>query len=153
MPQAAYNTQMGGYTVEVRKIIAADPQRVYDAWLTASDWDTWFTSNSQIDARVGGKYLNGDGDAGEYLELDPGRLIRFSWDNASSCPGSEVKVVLSTGEGGTELHLVHSKLPEPETGRGEMIDGWGWAIDNLAAYLEGRDTCDHDTWVARKYGD
>jgi hypothetical protein len=32
-----------------------------------------------------------------------------------------------------------------------MIDGWGWALDNLAAYLEGRPAEDHDSWVARKY--
>jgi uncharacterized protein YndB with AHSA1/START domain len=152
MPAPAYNTRVPEYSVEVRKAIAADPQRVYDAWLTPADWDAWFTNDSQIDARLGGRYVNGDGDTGEYLELEPGRLIRFSWENASACPGSEVAVTLTPTADGTELLLVHNKLPQPETGRGEMIDGWGWAIDNLAAYLEGRPTCDHDTWVARKYG-
>jgi len=152
MQLAAYNTRVPEYSVEVRKTIAAEPQRVYAAWLTPADWDSWFTHGSQIDAHVGGKYVNGDGDTGEYLELVPGELIRFSWDNATACPGSEVAVTLTPVNGRTELQLTHSKLPKPETGRGEMIDGWGWAIDNLAAYLEGRSTCDHDTWVARKYG-
>ena len=152
MSQEAYNTPVPEYSVEVRRTIAADPQRVYDAWLTPPDWDSWFTNNSQIDARVGGKYVNGDGDMGEYLELVPARIIRFSWENEAACPGSEVLVKLTPTDDGTDVHLLHSRLPRPETGRGEMIDGWGWAIDNLAAYLEGRPTCDHDTWVARKYG-
>jgi uncharacterized protein YndB with AHSA1/START domain len=139
------------FTVEVSRHIAAPPQRVYDAWLTPADWDGWFTHASQIDARVGGRYLNGDGDTGEYLELMPASTIIFTWDNPTSCPGSVVEVTLTPAADGTDLLLRHTGLPQPETGRGEMVDGWGWALDNLAAYLEGGDKTDHDTWVARKY--
>jgi uncharacterized protein YndB with AHSA1/START domain len=139
--------------VEVSHWVNANPQRVYDAWLTPADWDGWFTNNSQIDARVGGKYLNGDGDTGVYIELNPPTLIRFTWDNPTACPGSEVAISFSPRDGGTDVLLRHTKLPQPETGRGEMVDGWGWALDNLAAYLEGGEKTDHDTWVARKYGD
>jgi uncharacterized protein YndB with AHSA1/START domain len=178
---ASYNTLMNPqYTVEVRRRIAASPQRVYDAWLTPADWDSWFTNNSQIDARVGGKYVNGDHDTGTYLELvppgsgagvparemsagteaRPTGVIRFTWDNPQACPGSEVMITFTpvpvdsgAEAGATDVLLRHTKLPKPETGRGEMIDGWGWALDNLAAYLEGGEKMDHDAWVARKYGD
>lgn len=198
---------MAEYTVEVRRRIAADPRRAYDAWLTPADWDQWFTHGSQIDARVGGKYSNGDHDTGTYLELVtpsggaetpvcdfeqsemadksvcPTGIIRFTWDNPTACPGSEVEITFAPVVSGTDdewgepsgpptvrgsedprhpsegprhytdVTLRHTKLPQPETGRGEMVDGWGWALDNLAAYLEGGEKLDHDEWVRRKYGE
>jgi uncharacterized protein YndB with AHSA1/START domain len=52
------------YSVVVERTVGAPAQRVYDAWLTPADWDRWFTNNSQIDARVGGRYVNGDHDTG-----------------------------------------------------------------------------------------
>ena len=140
------------FAVEVEQAVGAPPLRVYEAWLDSSDWDKWFTHDSKIDAQVGGKYINGDGDTGEYTALVPGELIRFTWDNPSACPGSDVEIELQRAESGVTLvKLTHRNLPTPETGRGEMIDGWGWALSNLAAYLEGRPTQDHDAWIAEKY--
>jgi uncharacterized protein YndB with AHSA1/START domain len=86
--------------------------------------------------------LDGDSVIGEFVELEPGRRIVFTygWDReeVGIPPGSTtVEIDLHPRNGGTELRLVHRGLPGPTAD----AHGGGWSnyLARLAAVAEGRD--------------
>jgi uncharacterized protein YndB with AHSA1/START domain len=72
---------------------------------------------------------------GVFEKLEPGRRIRFTWRSAYTAGDSVVTVELRALGNGTELTLVHDRLPEghgaPHRG------GWSSMLDRLAALLGG----------------
>ncbi len=112
----------------------------------------WFgPENVQADAltadvRVGGKYqweiTNSEGEKmtarGEYRELQSGKKIVFTWqwddDEDWENHTSIVTVELSDRDGGTQLRLIHERLPNEESREGHT-GGWNSALAKLENYL------------------
>lgn len=100
------------------------------------------TVEAEVDLRVGGVLrivMRHEGTViehvGEYVEIDPPRRLVFTW--ASPFTGTEPSLVTlelePEGVNTTELHLVHSRLPESiVTTHGE---GWGAMLDRLSGRL------------------
>src|SRR5437588_4252534 len=80
-------------TIRLHRVLRANPERVYRAFLNPDAMAKWlppygFTCKvHQVDARVGGKHRasftnfstgNSHSFGGEYLELKPGELIRYT---------------------------------------------------------------------------
>ena len=75
--------------VVVEQEVPADPAAVYAAWTDADRLARWWWPHLRdtryvLDAREGGSYLieteaAGIGIRGRFVELDPPRLIRFTW--------------------------------------------------------------------------
>jgi uncharacterized protein YndB with AHSA1/START domain len=100
------------------------------------------TAEATVDARVGGAFtivMLGQGQSirhtGTFLELDAPRRLVFTW--ASPYTGDEpsiVSVSLAPAGDGTELVLIHDRLPldqvQPHRG------GWGSMLDHLSTLLE-----------------
>jgi uncharacterized protein YndB with AHSA1/START domain len=93
-----------------------------------------------VDPRAGGRFrvvMVGEGreieHVGRYEELVPGRRLRFTWRSPYTGGDSLVTVELTRLGGGTELTLVHERLPDgqvrPHTG------GWAAMLDRLASVL------------------
>ena len=139
-------------SLEIKRFINAPRARVYAAWTDPEQLKQWWgpegvqTRNFTSDARVGGKYrwdlLNQEGDEmtvyGEYRELVPGRKIVFTWqwddDEAWKNVSSVVTVELADRDGGTELRLIHEKLPS-EASRDRHNEGWNSVIDRLEKFF------------------
>jgi uncharacterized protein YndB with AHSA1/START domain len=95
---------------------------------------------------VGGKFrwdlTNSEGEKmtclGEYRELQPARKIVFTWqwddDEDWENHISVVTVELSDRDGGTELRLIHEKLPN-EQSRDGHTGGWNSALDKLEKFF------------------
>ncbi len=115
-------------TVRLHRVFSAPPERVYRAFLDGDAMAKWsppfgFTCHvDQVDARVGGKFKMsftnfGTGSkmsfGGEYLELTPNELIRYTdnFDDPNLAGQIIVTVTFKNVLVGTEVHIVQEGLP------------------------------------------
>jgi uncharacterized protein YndB with AHSA1/START domain len=137
--------------------VAAGPERVFQALIDPQQVPQWWGQDGiyrctkfNADLRVGGKWRNSgvgpDGGnfeiAGEYLEIDPPRLLATTW--LASWTG-EVKTMvrweLTPTDQGTMVRIVHSGLAaHPEIA--QSYKGWPRMLGWLQAFLEDGKTVD-----------
>ncbi len=143
---------MPTHTVRLHRVLRANPDRIYRAFLNAEAMAKWlppygFTCNVQhMDARVGGSFrmsfTNFDkGRAhsfgGDYVELKPGELIRYTdrFDDPNLPGEMQVTVNLRSVSCGTDVNIVQEGIPE-------MIPvemcylGWQESLAQLATLVE-----------------
>jgi|ERR1700686_305616 len=139
-------------SLEIKRLIKAPRDRVYAAWTDPEQLKQWFgpekvqTRDLVADVRVGGEFrwdlTNSEGEAmtvrGEYRELQPGKKIVFTWqwqdDEDWESYVSTVTVNLNDADGGTELRLIHERLPN-EQSRDGHTGGWNSALDKLEKFV------------------
>jgi len=143
---------MSTNTIRLHRVLRAEPERVYRAFLDADAMVKWlppngFTGKIQyIDVKVGGVYKmsftnfsSGQSHSfgGKYLELIPNERIRYTdkFDDPS-LPG-EMQTVVSFRKVsvGTELEIVQEGIPEaipPEA----CYLGWQESLTLLAKLVE-----------------
>ena len=114
-------------TVKLHRVLKAKPEKVYRAFLNAAAMAKWlppygFTCTvHHMDAKVGGTFKmsfenfstgNGHSFGGEYLELVPGELIRYTdkFDDPNLTGELQVTVSLKAVMCGTELSVVQSGI-------------------------------------------
>jgi uncharacterized protein YndB with AHSA1/START domain len=148
--------------VEVTVHITAAPEDVFACLTDPARYIQWMGSQAKLDPRPGGTYLvrmsDGMSNAGTYLQVDPPRLVVFTWgfadEEAASHtlhkpgvpagtnpmpPGStRVTVTLQDQDGGTRLTLRHDDLPTPELTEGHRI-AWNAYLSRLAIRAAGGD--------------
>lgn len=137
-----------GGALEIKRLIKAPRERVFDAWTTPSDIVKWFgstecrTLSAHVDLRVGGEYrFRVDSGAcggamevsGVYREIErPSRLV-YTWSLSNPKLGvSEtlVTVDFANVNGATEVRLRHERLPTAEQ-RDSHNHGWIGSFDKL----------------------
>ena len=149
MSEPGSGARPGAHEVIVERSISVPLERAYGAWEDAAQIGTWFSPETEQDVRVGGRYRNSDGDTGEYLEVVPGRLLRFSWEQPKASPGSTVLVEFEPeGDDVTTVRLTHTELSDDAVM--EMQMGWEWALDSLKSYLETGQPVSHEDWLIKK---
>jgi uncharacterized protein YndB with AHSA1/START domain len=126
-PQGEVTVPTG--TVRLHRVLRARPEKVYRAFLDAGAMCKWippygFTCTvDHMDARVGGTFRmsfhnfstgHGHSFGGEYLELVPGELIRYTdkFDDPNLPGVIQVTVTLKQVSCGTELAIVQEGIPE-----------------------------------------
>jgi uncharacterized protein YndB with AHSA1/START domain len=137
--------------------IAAPPERVFQALITREQALQWGTNDAyqmtqwQMDVRPGGKWrfvskerkAGGAGQGldhhGEIIEIDPPRLLTYSW-YASWHEKPDVRTVvrweLTPTKSGTRLKVVHSGLlPVPGACQG-YSQGWPGLLEALKNFTE-----------------
>lgn len=139
-------------TVQLHRVLKANPDKVYRAFLDQAAMVKWiapygFTCTvHHMDAKVGGtfrmsfeNFSTGHSHAfgGEYLELIPGQLLRYTDKfEDPNLPGELlVEVSLKAVACGTELNITQSGIPE-------MIPvemcylGWQESLEQLTKLVE-----------------
>jgi uncharacterized protein YndB with AHSA1/START domain len=133
--------------VRLQRRFAAPPERVFSAWLDPALVGRWMSpvghAEAEFEPWVGGRLrvtMVGDGarieHTGQFREVDPPRRLVFTWE--SPYTGSEpslVTVELRPAGSGTDLLLVHERLPEHVVAA--HAGGWGTMLDRLAALIGG----------------
>ena len=116
-------------TVQLHRVLRAKPEKVYRAFLDAAAMAKWippygFTCKvHHMDARVGGTFKmsfenfttgHGHSFGGEYLELVPGELIRYTdkFDDPNLPGEIQVTVSLKKVSCGTEVNIEQRGIPE-----------------------------------------
>lgn len=139
-------------TVHLHRVFRAMPDTIYRAFLDPAAMAKWlppygFTCTvNHLDARVGGtfkmsfqQFATGQVHAfgGEYLELVPGELLRYSdkFDD-SNLPGELLVVVkLKAVSCGTEISIVQSGIPDAIPVEMCYL-GWQDSLAQLAQLVE-----------------
>jgi len=126
----------GAYEISVSRVIAAPSRRVFDCFLEPTDLSKWFARGASVEARVGGRYRNRDGDRGEFLAIRRPKLLRFTWENPRHAPGTVVEIAIAAKERGkVSAALTHRKL-KSRRDAAKMKAAWSWAMDSLRSYVE-----------------
>jgi len=137
-------------SLQVKRMVKAKRQRVFDAWTKPELMHLWFAPgtmtapHASTDLRVGGAHrveINGDADvthvaSGVYQEIVPNELLRFTWGWQGGLEAqSVVTVEFKDADGGTEVILTHERLPDVEWWDKHQ-HGWIGCLENLAALFE-----------------
>lgn len=143
---------MSDRTVRLHRVLRTKPEKVYRAFLEAEATAKWlppygFTCTvHQMDARVGGTFRmsfknfstgHGHSFGGEYLELVPNELIRYTdkFDDPNLPGVLEVTVSLKPVLCGTELSVVQAGIPDVIPLEMCYL-GWQESLAQLAALVE-----------------
>ncbi len=123
--------------------IAAKPADVYRAFTNTGMIRQWLCNNSQVDAKAGGRlYLHwqqGYYASGEFTELEPEKVVAFTWQGRGETAVSNVHVSLSGSNGTTHVDLTHKNVGTDDSWvqtRRELQQGWKTGLTNLKAVLE-----------------
>jgi len=139
-------------TVRLHRVFAAKPEKVYRAFLDAAAMAKWlppygFTCTvHHLEPSVGGTFKmsfanfttgNEHSFGGEYLELVPNELVRYTdqFDDPN-LPGTlHVTIALKAVSVGTEVNIEQSGLPAVIPLEACYI-GWQQSLDQLARLVE-----------------
>ena len=133
-------------TLQITRVIATDPETVFDAWTQPEHIKQWSAPEgmevpiSEVDLTVGGRFhlqmRNAEGGThnarGVYQVIDrPKRLVySWAWDEHPDQGESLITVEFVGVEGGTEITMTHSGLPTEESAN-EHEKGWTSCLNRL----------------------
>ena len=137
-------------TLVVRRIIAASPERLFEAWTRPEHLIQWWGPSSvtcchaEVDLSLGGRYRIGNRFAdgrivwisGEFEAIEPPRRLVYTWQLEGGL-SERVAVTFTARSQGTEVAVTHERIPDP-TVRDRHEQGWIGCLDKLAHHLSGR---------------
>src|SRR5262245_51143434 len=133
----------------VRRVIPASRKRLFDAWTTPSQLESWWGPRgvrcvrAEVDLRVGGRYRIDnqlpDGRVviitGEFLAVEPPAELIYTWRVGPGEVMDERITVQFIGHGAeTEVVIIHERIGG-ERKREEHEVGWNGCLDGLAAFV------------------
>ena len=137
-------TEATATAFEIRQSVELDAprERVFELVSTPEGMAKW-GAYTNFEPRVGGRYdfVKGEWHAtGEVTELDPPRLVAYTWDWLNQPLGvrTEVRFELEERGNGTLVHLIHTGLPSEEQ-RQNHDHGWAHYAGRIKDVAEGRD--------------
>ena len=143
---------MSNQTVQLHRVLRAKPDKVYRAFLEPDAMSKWippygFTCKvHHMEARAGGTFKmsfhnfstgNGHSFGGDYLELVPGELIRYTdkFDDPNLPGTMQVTVRLKPVLCGTEISITQDGIPEVIPLEMCYL-GWQESLAQLATLVE-----------------
>ncbi|AXA93203.1 SRPBCC family protein [Massilia sp. YMA4] len=143
---------MSSNTVTLHRVLKATPERVYRAFTTPGAWAKWLPPHGfvgtvhEMDARVGGRYRmsftnfttgHSHSFGGEYLELEPGRRLRYTAEfEDPNLPGRmQTTVSLREVFCGVEVHIVQEGIPAMIPAEACYL-GWQESLQLLGQLVE-----------------
>lgn len=113
-------------TIEQKEFINASPEDVFNAYLDPKTHSAFTGAKATGAPKEGGKFTAWDGYIfGKFIKLEKGRRIVQEWMTSEWPEGYEPSLLdltfVGNGEG-TEIHMVHSKVPEEQAE--EYRQGW-----------------------------
>lgn len=139
-------------TVHLHRVLTTTPEKIYRAFIEPDAMAKWLPPNGftatvhQMDAKVGGthrmsfrNFTTGHSHSfgGTYLELSPGKRLRYSDKfEDPQLPGEmQVTVTLTKVSVGTEVSIVQEGLPDALPVEACYL-GWQQSLRNLARLVE-----------------
>lgn len=143
---------MSANTIRLHRVLRAQPERIYRAFLDADAMAKWLPPNGftgkvhHMDVRVGGTYKmsftnfttgHSHSFGGEFLELVPNERIRYTdrFDDPGLPGEMQTTVSLKQVSCGTEMTIVHEGLPDAIPTEACYL-GWQESLALLAKLVE-----------------
>lgn len=140
-------------TITLARTVQVPAHRAYEAWTDAAQLATWWWPHLpdtayEVDARPGGTFrissaTAGLGVRGEFVEVDPPSLLRFTWIWVSDGEDAVVDGVpvvddvavtfIATGPSSTEVTVRHTSVEHVAGGGAKQ--GWGDCLDRYESAL------------------
>ena len=127
------STVDGRSVLRVERRLCRPPEEVWPALVEPERLAAWFPSTATIEPRVGGRVVFGFGGDGTVTDLDPPRLIAFTWET------DHLRFELAPDGDGSLLVLVHTF--DDRAGAASFAAGWESCLDVLDGVPEG----DHES--------
>lgn len=126
-------------TIEQVVFLRATPAEVYDALLDPKKHSAFTGSPATTNDKIGVEFKAWDGYiSGKNLELVKNKKIVQEWETTAwpkGYPRSRLEITLIPKKSGTELKMVHSKVPAQQVE--DYTGGWPESYwEPLAAYLK-----------------
>lgn len=135
-------------TLRLHRVLATTPDKLYRAFTTGDALAKWLPPDGftckvhHLEGKVGGTFRmaftnfstgNSHAFGGEYVELKPGELVRYSdkFDDPNLPGVMEVTVQLRKVACGTELNIEQANIPAVIPLESCYI-GWQQSLENLA---------------------
>jgi uncharacterized protein YndB with AHSA1/START domain len=151
MTETTGSAEVVPHRITVTRTIAASPAALYAAWTEPDRMRQWFATVVDADVRVGGRYRieNHEDDGtvnaftGEYLALEPGARVVFTFTHHSQTPADRISdetVTVTFDEvepGRTEVRVTNS-WTGPTVGPSDfdlLREGWDLWIDLLVKHF------------------
>lgn len=125
--------------LEVRAFIAGARDDVWRHWVDVSLLETWWwpmfdDTRYEVDAQPGGIYRihtveGGIGVSGEYEDVEPKKLLEFSWHWSGQDAQSTVAVQFADADGGTLVTVSHTNIPFDDVD--PLTEGWEDVLTRL----------------------
>jgi len=107
-------------------IIPASPNEVYDAIMDPDEHMEFTEDTAEGSSEIGGMFYAYDGYiTAKNLELEKGKRIVQEWRTSEwpeDYPPSKLEIMLKEMEGGTELTMIHSQVPDEQAD--DYAEGW-----------------------------
>jgi uncharacterized protein YndB with AHSA1/START domain len=141
---------MTDLTVTVSKVIHADQETTFNAWLDPAMLSSFILPKPGMpapevtnDPVTGGKFeiIMQVGDSriphhGVYNIIDPPRCLEFTWNSPFSAADSVVRIEFDgVGVNETKVTLVHTRFPDLQS-RDNHEGGWRNILDSLGTCVE-----------------
>jgi len=112
--------------IKMEILLAASPEKIYQAWLTGKSHSAFTGGKAKIQPKVNSRYSAWDGYiTGKIIALEENRKITHSWRTAEfpeDASDSILEISFTPFKQGTKLILVQTEIPE---GDGKKYkDGW-----------------------------
>ncbi len=122
----ARNTKLETGTIRQSVFISAKPEQVYDAFIDPKKHAAFTGSRATCSPKVGGRITAWDGYiSGKNLKLVKGKMIVQEWKTTEwpvGYPPSNLKLTFTKKGNGTQLSMVHSKVPKEQVE--QYTSGW-----------------------------
>ncbi len=142
------NTMTAAPVLEIKRVLDASPQRVFDAWMTREEWEAWIGPEGvkcqvpEMEPRIGGRYkiimTMSDGRTmpvvGTFKTIEAPNRVAFTWKMESGDDDSLVTISLRAIGDKTELTLRHEGLRTKENVEGHG-KGWNSALNKLEKFV------------------
>lgn len=143
---------MTGNTVNLHRVIKTTPEKIYRAFLSAEAMTKWLPPNGftacfhHLEAKVGGTFKasftnfttqQSHSFGGEYLELIPNQLIRYTdkFEDPGLPSTMTVTVTIKEVSCGTDISVVQAGIPEVIPVEMCYL-GWQESLDALKLLVE-----------------
>lgn len=123
--------------------IQAEPSRVFDAIATAERIRSWWTSEAELESRVGGHgefRFYGGSKITKVEVAEMNRPSRIAWHVTDSFRpewhGTNISFHIEEADSGTTLRFVHQGFPHADDDYAICTTGWGIYLGRLQAAVE-----------------
>ncbi|HKP52850.1 MAG TPA: SRPBCC domain-containing protein [Chloroflexia bacterium] len=124
--------------ITARRMVEASSTELFRAFTNTGALRDWLSNGAQVEVRKGGRislwWNDGYYTSGTFSEVKPGESLTFTWQGPGE-PASEVRVSLTSRDGGTDVEVTHDGVGSSELAE-KMGRLWEEGLENLQSMVE-----------------